>query len=129
MKNGDEIFCPRCGGNSIAREETVMDGFTPAGSVLVCAVCGAEVGKPETEKPGAGDEQDEALRRFAALLGEDVPEARPMEYDDSCGGFCRDCANFVVHPFTPRCSLTAEPADPNGDCEKFRRRGSDSAET
>jgi hypothetical protein len=36
--------------------------------------------------------------------------------------FCRDCRQYVKHPFGGRCSLTGKEMEPMGDCPRFEKR-------
>ena len=39
--------------------------------------------------------------------------------DSSDVHFCRECANFVKHPYSCRCAITGKETSPTDDCEQF----------
>jgi hypothetical protein len=36
--------------------------------------------------------------------------------------FCRNCANFIEHPFRTLCGISGDAADPMGSCDKFTEK-------
>ena len=125
MREGESIVCPRCGERSIVKSKNKMDGFTMIGKVLVCALCGAELGKPAE----SGAEKKHATAdRLAALLGESAaPEAKAdLTPDEGYGRFCRNCVHFIEHPFKTLCGVDGHAADPMGECPRFKKKESSS---
>ena len=115
MREGESIVCPRCGERSIVKSKNKMDGFSLVGKVLVCALCGAELGKPVED---GSEKKNSTADRLAALLGESAPpEAKAdLTPGDGYGRFCRNCVYFIEHPFKlPR-------AAGRGDLPRRRRR-------
>ena len=104
--------CPHCGEETTpCRKSILNDDFTRCEKV-VCVLCNGELEE-------AAEEQGKD--KLAALLGvesKSVPELPGGE----APRFCRDCANYVVHPFLSRCSLHNRGADPMGDCSAFAPR-------
>ena len=120
VKEKDHLQCPACGENTIAKRKVKMDGFRPCGEVLVCMLCGAELGTPEAEateiKPKRASSALEAL-----LGGGDEPETSTLAPEQN-SHFCRDCRHFVAHPFESRCERFGRAADPMADCPHFEAK-------
>ncbi len=122
MIPGETIQCPCCGEKSVVKSRTKMNGWTKVGTVLVCALCGAELGAPEERTAAA------AVRRksdsLASLLGEgaEFTPGADLTPDENYGRFCRNCVHFLAHPFKTLCSKYNRPADPMGDCPEFEKR-------
>lgn len=127
---GDRIPCPACNNESLVQERTRMDGWEAVGTDLVCALCGAvlESADAEGEQAPSADHQtqDSALERSAALafLGdeEEGREGPEILDDGEEARFCRDCNNYVRHPFGARCSVWDCEVEPMRDCDRFERR-------
>ena len=95
-----------------------MDGWKVAKVVRICALCGKEL--PEEKK----DEADPAAAKsaaFAALLGGETVEKITLQ-GSADRDFCRNCVNFIEHPFQTLCALDGSVADPMGSCEKFEEK-------
>ena len=118
MKAGDKTICPHCGENTIAKSKPKMDGWTKVGDMLVCALCGAELGAPEA--PGANSESA-AASALAALLGEAPAPKLRLDPGTEHRRFCRNCRHRIEHPFVLRCDLNGREIDPGGCCEKFEK--------
>ncbi|WP_294506796.1 hypothetical protein [uncultured Victivallis sp.] len=121
MREGESIVCPRCGERSIVKSKNKMDGFSLVGKVLVCALCGAELGKPVE---GGAEKKNSTADRLAALLGESAPpEAKAdLTPGDGYGRFCRNCVYFIEHPFKTLCGVDGHAADPMGECPRFKKK-------
>ena len=121
MREGESIVCPRCGERSIVKSKNKMDGFSLVGKVLVCALCGAELGKPVD---GGAEKKNSTADRLAALLGESAPpEAKAdLTPGDGYGRFCRNCVYFIEHPFKTLCGVDGHAADPMGECPRFKKK-------
>lgn len=97
-----------------------MEGWKVAKVVEVCALCGKELpsATPDTTSPDAGAERRASL---AALLGgEDVKKVTLSGSADR--DFCRNCVNFIEHPFQTLCALSGNAADPMGSCPEFKEK-------
>lgn len=117
MTAGEKIKCPHCGEDSIVKTKPKMRNWTCVGNVLVCALCGAELGTPPREE--SGDASRNAGKKLAALLGE-VPEPTlRLDPGSEYRHFCRNCRHRIEHPFVLRCALTGAEIDPGGCCEHF----------
>lgn len=116
--------CPHCGEETFPKKKNIMSGWTIAKAVNVCAFCGGELsvdgagdGKKESSTAGS----DGGKSRLASLLGESIPEkVRLSGVDDR--KFCRNCRNFIEHPFKTVCALTDQECDPMGECGNFTSR-------
>lgn len=125
---GDSFVCRHCGKESIAKLEKIMDGWTYMGDAIVCAFCNAAVSSPDNvpaaASPGSAAEHADGLERLSSLLNETPVETKRLVADDDAR-FCRDCVNFLRHPFVSRCLLHDKPVEPMDDCDDFERRPSD----
>ena len=116
MKAGDRTRCPHCGEDTVVKSKPKMDGWTKVCDVLVCALCGAELGTPELSGSGASSSSAAAL---AALLGEAPAVRVRLDPGSEHRRFCRNCAHRIEHPFVLRCGRDGREIDPGGCCEKF----------
>lgn len=126
MRPGEEITCPHCGKSSFLRKESVMEGWTKKGEILVCSACGKKVCDLEAECAFSGGRsplENKASSSLLSLLGEESFEKKVTLSEEGVERrFCKDCAFLIVHPFASRCSLTDKVVDPMGDCDSFRRK-------
>ena len=109
--------CPFCLEESFAKKKNIMDGWKVAKVVRVCALCGKEL--PEEKKQEAADPAAARSAAFAALLGTETVEKVTLQGSVDCD-FCRNCVNFIEHPFQTLCALDGSAADPMGSCAKFK---------
>ncbi len=122
MRANEKIICPVCGEPSVAKLTAKLDGFKKVGDLLTCLVCGAELGPVAAPDAEGAVQEDRKLHDLGLLLGA-APEARvrltaaPAEQR-----FCKDCANFLEHPFVTRCALDNRPVEAMGDCPNYRKR-------
>lgn len=126
MRQGDDIVCGECGKEAFVAKKTVMDGWTRKGEVFVCSACGAEFGEVDPPEAGGGkeDARSNAAAAAASLLGLEVAERKTLSASEDEKRFCRDCANFVAHPFLNRCELHGKDVNPMDDCGDFEpKRG------
>ena len=115
------MLCPFCQEESFAKKKILRDGWNITGEVTICALCGKELPEPESDRSGKKSSTDRR-DRLAALLGGDA-EAEKVKLSGSVDvDFCRNCRNFVVHPFRSFCALTDKEADPMGGCGDFTPR-------
>lgn len=121
MKAGEKLRCPHCSEPTVAREKNILSGWKVTGTVLVCPLCGGELGTPE--KPGGNSSRAAGAEKLAALLGEvDTGPEFHLEKTEEYGRFCRNCRHFIIHPFQSRCGRTGQDADPMGECGQFELR-------
>ncbi|MCQ2377727.1 MAG: hypothetical protein MJ016_00750 [Victivallaceae bacterium] len=121
MKENERLVCPRCGNETIARKYRANDDFLAPVYRLKCALCDADLGEISApESPDAG--HDRAAARLSALLGGETTQKVTLERGDGYRRGCRNCRNFVSHPFKAICSLTGNETDPMHDCGKFVSR-------
>ena len=104
--------CPHCNEETTPAKKSVLNDDFSRCEKIFCVLCGGEL---DDEVADSGKE------RFAALLGVEL-EAAPTLPDGEAPRFCRDCANYVVHPFLSRCSLHNRGVDPMEDCTAFAPR-------
>lgn len=119
MKAGERITCPHCGENTIVKIKPKMEGWTRVGDVFACAFCGAELGTPEKDAPGAGKKSS----ALAALLGEELAAAPTLAPGAGHKHFCRNCKHLIEHPFMLRCDRDGSEVDPGDCCEHFTLEG------
>ena len=116
MKAGEKIRCPHCGEDTVVKSKPKMNGWTRVGDVLVCALCGAELGAPE---PGDGGKNSSSAAALAALLGEAPAPKLRLDPGAEHKRFCRNCRHRIEHPFVLRCGRDGREIDPGGCCENF----------
>ena len=122
MQPNEKITCPFCKEPSMAKVKNVLDGFTKVGEVLVCMLCGAELGTVETSAQANSVQSNQKIHDLGVLLGA-APAARArLAAADDEKRFCKDCKHFLKHPFVDRCDLDNHPVDPMDDCDKFQKR-------
>ena len=122
MRPGESARCPHCGERTVVKSKKKLDGFTVVGELLVCALCGAELGTPEEAKSAAPARA--SSDRLAALLGDvSVEEKADLTPDEGYGRFCRNCLHFIEHPFKTLCGLDGSAVDPMGECPRFQQKG------
>ncbi len=119
MKAGDILLCPHCRERTAAKLKNILSGWQLAGSVLVCPLCGGELGSPES---GEAKSANAAANKLAALLGASAEAAPRLAQTEEYGRFCRNCRHFIVHPFECRCGLSGNAADPMKDCGNFEKK-------
>ncbi len=118
MKENDSCICPACKEKSIARKYRANDDFLAPEYRLRCALCGADLGKidaPQSAETTSGN----ATQKLAALLGGESIEKVEIDPGDHFRHGCRNCKNFIAHPFKAICALSGAETDPMADCEKF----------
>lgn len=116
MKAGDKTRCPHCGEDTIVKSKPRMRGWTRIGDVLVCSLCGAELGTPDA--PDA-DASGKAASALAALLGEAPAPKLRLDPGAEHRRFCRNCRHRIEHPFVLRCGRDGREIDPGGCCDNF----------
>lgn len=116
MKAGDKITCPHCGEATVLKSKPKMDGWTRVGDVLVCALCGAEAGVPESGSSGGRSAATAALEK---LLGGTAEAKIRLDPGEEHRRFCRNCRERIEHPFVLRCGRDGRAVDPGNSCEHF----------
>ena len=119
MKAGDKTRCPHCNESTVVKSKPKMEGWTKVGDVLVCALCGGELGVPE--KAG-GENGSSSAAALAALLGEAPEPKLRLDPGTEHRRFCRNCRHRIEHPFMLRCGLDGREIDPGGCCANFSPR-------
>ena len=109
--------CPFCNEDSFAKKKNIMDGWKVAGVVHICALCGRELPEKKSAETDTAAAKSAAL---SALLGGGTVEKITLKGSAECD-FCRNCVNFIEHPFQPLCALDGSPADPMSSCAKFTK--------
>ena len=109
---GLEIVCSECGADALIKREAVYEGFKKTGEELSCSACGyafeseADVPFKEDSKLSVFDESDKA-KVIDVFAGEER------------GQNCRYCENYLVNPFTQRCSLHFKEVKATDFCDDF----------
>ncbi len=119
MRAGEKFDCPHCGETSVLKSRKVMEGWSAIGSELVCALCGKKIADELPDAATSSTKKKSA--KLAALLGEEPVAAPRLDGGKEAGRFCRNCVDFVDHPFKTVCGRTLKQVDPMGDCPDFRR--------
>ena len=117
MRAGEKIICPRCGEATVVKSKPKMEGWTRVGDVLVCALCGAEVGAPAPDAERRANAASTAA--LAALLGETAAPKVRLDPGSEHRRFCRNCRHRIEHPFVLRCGRDGRVIDPGDCCEHF----------
>ena len=116
MKAGDKTRCPHCGEDTVVKSKPKMEGWTRVGDVLVCALCGGELGAPEKAD---GEKNSSSAAALAALLGAAPEPKLRLDPGSEHKRFCRNCRHRIEHPFVLRCGLDGREIDPGGCCANF----------
>ncbi|HPN83923.1 MAG TPA: hypothetical protein PK821_01175 [Victivallales bacterium] len=125
MKPGQEINCPHCGRNSFLKKVTITEGWTKKGEILACTSCSAKIADLNIEQKTEEERKSSAVSSLASLFKDDSGLKKPrIEAKDEEKIFCKDCKNFIKHPFADKCGLTEKHVNPMDDCDKFERRSS-----
>ena len=121
MHTGDRILCPHCGEHIIVKTRAVRnnDGWKSAGQEYFCMFCTRSLG-PVQAIEMEDSQTRPSIGKLAALLNA-TPPPPELRLDDRGprAHFCRDCAEFIAHPFLSRCQRHGRDADPMGDCPDF----------
>jgi len=125
MKQGDDIVCAECGKDAFVAKKSIMDGWTKKGEVFVCSACGAELGPADSAEAPKGVGGGSKAAAAASILGLELEEKKRLDATEEERRFCRDCANFVSHPFLSRCELHGTNVNPMDDCEDFEPKRRD----
>ena len=130
MKPGQRFFCNHCHSQSIAKLERRMEGFTVVEEYLTCAFCHERIPSETANPPDKPDNASPkpSLSSLENLFGSSKPSMDKTEaafldeLHTAARHFCRDCRQYVKHPFGGRCSLTGKEMEPMDDCRRFERR-------
>ncbi len=105
-KNGETITCPHCRAQAMVTVQAVYDGWTKTGKFYACSHCDEKLmDVVEADKAAAKHRDCEVSRQFADFLGTNEAE-KPMSEFIKHGEetqFCKDCVNYIEHPFATRC--------------------------
>lgn len=134
------VICSHCGEKTIPREESVFEGWTKIGVNRFCSLCGGKLDGSETAVPASetvlenfsqetvrpdnafvklfGDEKI-SVTDPASILGTSQETVKATEYLDEQPRFCRDCKEYIKHPFHSRCGKTNREVGPMDDCPDF----------
>jgi hypothetical protein len=113
---GQKTTCPSCGANAFAKVEATYDGWAKTGEAFVCSECG------DALEGGAGVQSNAQAAKFAAFLGTEKDQQTQVIDDSGKVGFCRDCVNYVEHPFATRCVLHDRKVEPMASCDDYEKR-------
>lgn len=115
----NEMRCPFCQEESFAKKKLVTENWKIVGEVEICALCGAQL---PSEKRDAKQIEKRSSDRLAALLGSEPEEKISLRDDGEQYHFCRNCKNFLIHPFKSVCALSDQETDPMGECPEFEAK-------
>lgn len=117
--NTAKLTCPHCGELTAPRTKLKNPEDFNSPRIAVCMFCGGELPAAEQKKDTAAA-QPASNSALTGLLGGDERERRfEMRKFQADRRFCRDCAEFISHPFASRCGKTGRIADPMADCPHF----------
>jgi hypothetical protein len=108
------IRCTACGEDALLKREPRYEGFKRVGETLKCASCG-HVYEDEEDVPFA------AGGRPAVFSEADRPKVLQVFKEDEKGRICRYCKNYIVNPFTQRCSRHRKVVEATDTCAQFDR--------
>ena len=111
-----EIVCTVCGADTLLRREPVYDGFKKIGEELLCAACGHAF---ESEETVPFKQRSQGPSIFSDA---DRPRNVDVFAGDEKGRLCRYCKNYVVNPFTQRCSLHNRVVEATDTCPDFEKQ-------
>lgn len=119
MRAGEEVVCEYCGKESFLVKKAILDGWKKVGDFLACSACGEKIADLDTDGEAATNGKKAGL---LSLL--DVQEEKKIDFlaTDDEKKFCRDCENFISHPFLNRCALHEKNVEPMNDCVQFKRK-------
>lgn len=118
MRAGEEIICEYCGKESFLVKKAILDGWKKVGDFLACSACGEKIADLDAVVAVSNEKKAGLL----SLL--DVQEEKRLEFSatDEEKKFCRDCGNFISHPFLSRCAFHKKNVEPMDDCAQFKRK-------
>lgn len=123
MKAGDKIICPHCKQDTFVKEQAILDGWTIKEKILKCPLCDKKIADAHEESQEEKDEKKKvSLSALSNLLGGVELEKNTINISSDVKRFCKDCKNFVEHPFHTRCAHWDKDVDPMDDCEFFSPR-------
>ena len=118
MKAGEEIICEFCGKDSFLVKKAIMDGWKKEGDFLACSACGEKIARLDA---GTSASESKKSALLSLLNAEDEKKLEFSATDDE-KRFCRDCENFISHPFLNRCAILKKNVEPMDDCVQFKRK-------
>ncbi|MEA4862612.1 MAG: hypothetical protein AB7F40_10810 [Victivallaceae bacterium] len=118
--NTAKTICPHCGETTAPRTRLKNPDDFNSPRITVCMFCGGELPAATTGKEPAATATRAENSALAGLLGGDEREKRfELRNFSADRRFCRDCSEFIPHPFGSRCGKTGRPADPMADCPDY----------
>lgn len=102
-----------------------MNGWVKVGEYCACSLCGARLTDEAVASSDCPPQKMESgsTDQLADFLGaSEKKEAKVVIEDDGERRFCRDCIEFLPHPFQDRCARHQRPVNPMDDCPDFCRR-------
>lgn len=112
-----EMMCPVCGKETLVIKEPVYEGFNRVGERMKCAVCGHRFEAPAESAPA---------KKVPAIFTEaDRPAAIKIFAEGENRTICRYCKNYLVNPFTQRCSRHNKEVEATDTCRDFEASGKD----
>ena len=123
MNPGEEISCEYCGNHAFLVKKTVMDGWVKKEDILVCSACGETIQTIKDEKQEElvnQEKENTKLDKLVNFLKTEQEEKKTIDAEEK--KFCRDCKNYIVHPFVNRCDLKDEEVNPMDDCKNFSKK-------
>ena len=127
---GKPFLCPHCRQDSIVRKKTAFDGWKATGEILVCGLCGKQVGTVTANAAPAAAGRGEAeakLKKAESLLGSRLEPRKTLDRE-GIERFCKNCVHYLVHPFQSRCLHWNRPVESMSDCAKFELKSIPKAE-
>lgn len=118
MKPGEAFDCKFCGKSSFLKKVSVMDGWTKKGEILACVCCSAKIADINPEQAKAAD-NSKSLSKLASFLGTGIDDKPHIEASEDEKRFCKNCRNYIVHPFHSKCSLHNKEMGPMDDCPSY----------
>ena len=120
MRAGEEIVCEYCGKESFLVKKAIMDGWKKEGDFLACSTCGEKIAHLNLDAEESASESKKSA--LLSLLNADDEKKIVFSASDDEKKFCRDCENFISHPFLNRCALHKKNVEPMDDCVQFKRK-------
>ena len=112
---GVEIICRNCGADTLLKREAVYDGFAKTGETLICSACGFEY-TSEADVPFKSAKAE--LQIFT-----DADRSQKVDVFDEGENqrLCRQCANYIVNPFTQFCAIHKKEVQATDTCPQFQK--------
>lgn len=122
MQAGGEIKCPHCGMDAFLVKKSLMIDWKKTGDILACSSCSKTICEYTVPVADKDKPKDVKKSKLMSLLGTEEEKKLKIETSDDEKRFCRDCVNFICHPFLSRCCLHNKNVEPMDDCPEFHRK-------